>query len=645
MIFEQSEIPDLKKKQLKETDKTPRKEKETAKFFAVDMQKYKLWKEQEFRCIYTGDIIKLSDLFDDNTTQIEHTIPRSISFNNSLSNRTVCFTYANKQKNNRIPSELSNYSDIMERIKPWAEKVEHIKKQIELWKGNTKTAATIERKNECIQQRHMWELELDYWQAKLRTFTIQKDELNTGFLNSQLVDTRIITKYAFHYLKSVFDRVDVQKGSVTATFRKILGVQSTDDKKDRSKHSHHAVDAAILTLIPTADKRDRMLELFYRLQETPDAEKHTTHGELKKLIASCRIGSIDKLVDTIERNILVNHISKDQTLTPAKKKRYIGRRKIKDQWLQGDSIRGSLHKDTFYGAIETHKDEIIMVIRKPLDSLGLKSNKPIKEYADEHLESIIDPTVRESISIQVKKYMQTKGVIFAHALKEPMYMLNKNGEPITHDKNGHPISPIRHVRCRAKAGVGYIKKETVLPIKEQTYLSNKDYKNQYYVQTDDNYLCLFYKGIFKGENKRAFRIINYFDISKLNITDTNALFSISEFSEYKQNPLIHLKAIIKKGTRVLFYNTYPEEVQDLDNDALSKRLYIVQKFNAAPTAYLYLYQHIEARDETKMDSSEKGKEYSPGHIPAYIRCKADNFKALIEHYDFEVDTLGNIIFK
>ena len=635
LLFEQNIVP-----------QTTRTQREKAEKFALDMQKYKLWQEQKFQCLYTGKFISLSDLFADNTVDIEHTIPRSISFDDSLANRTVCDAHFNRsEKGNRIPSELSNYEDIKDRIKPWEEKVIHIKSQIELWKGKAKTAATMERKNECLQQKHLWELEKNYWETKLNTFTVQKDDLDLGFRNSQLVDTRIITKYAFHYLKSVFSRVDVQKGSITANFRKILRIQSADEKKDRQKHSHHAIDAAVLTMIPPAAQRDRMLELFYQLQEADDMEKGAIQLRLEKEVNSCSIGAITGLVDSIEQNILVNHISKDQTLTPAKKPRRNGKHIIKGQWLQGDSIRGSLHKDTFYGAIESPEEGIVMVIRKPLESLGIKNNKPIKEFNKEHLESIIDSKLRESISIQVKQYMQEKGLIFAHALKEPMYMLNKDGKPIMQDKNGQTLSPIRHVRCRAKAGVGYIKKETVLPIKKQTYTSPKEYKDLYYAQTDENYLCLFYEGVSKGKHRRSFQMINYFEVSQLKITNINVLFSETEFTQYKKNPLMKLKAIIKRGTRVLFYNTHAEEVLDLDQDSLSRRLYVVRKFNAAPTAYIYLYHHIEARDEREMDSSEKGKEYSTQQVPAFIRCTADTFKVLIEHYDFEVDPIGKIIFK
>ena len=84
--------------------------------------------------------------------------------------------------------------------------------------------------------------------------------------NSQLVDTQIISKYARAYLKTLFNKVDVQKGSITAEFRNIYGIMG-DEKKDRSKHSHHAKDAAILTLIPGSAKREDILKRYYEAKE------------------------------------------------------------------------------------------------------------------------------------------------------------------------------------------------------------------------------------------------------------------------------------------------------------------------------------------------------------------------------------------
>lgn len=367
-------------------DKLNAKSKKVIEVYKKDVTKYKLWLEQGGKCIYTGQTINIKSLFDDNCIDIEHTIPRSISFDNSLSNLTLCNSHYNRTiKKNRMPSELDEYSVILQRIQHWVDRVDALKDAVAYWKKMAKAATTKESKDQRIRQRHLYEMELEYWSKKVNTFYL-KDKTE-GFRNSQLVDTRMITKYAYHYLKSVFNSVEVQKGSVTALFRKILGVQSVDEKKCRDKHSHHAIDATMLTLIPKSTDRDNMISLFYQREELKKMGCSTgeVDSNLAKKIKGCKVGNVSGIAEFIEKNILINHISKDQTLTPTRK-RVRSRGKIvplldergnkmyekntdgsfkldvnghkiplSKRWIKGDCIRGQLHQETFYGAITQAK--------------------------------------------------------------------------------------------------------------------------------------------------------------------------------------------------------------------------------------------------------------------------------------------------
>ncbi|MBQ2599992.1 hypothetical protein II582_01090, partial [bacterium] len=326
--------------------------------YKKDVTKYRLWLEQGCCCLYTGKPINITNLFDDNAFDIEHTIPRSLSFDDSLANLTLCDAHFNRTiKKNQIPTQLANYEEIKHRLQPWFDKVEQLKDNVEFWKARSKRAQDKDTKDYCIRQKHLWQMELDYWQNKVNRFTMT--EVTTGFRNNQLNDTRIITKYAYHYLKTVFNKVEVQKGKVTANFRKMLGIQSTDEKKDRDKHSHHAIDATMLTLIPTASQRDRMLELFYKIQEKKRFDEDTTEleRELKKEIKSCGLsGNVSEIVPFIENNILVNHVSSDRTLMPAKRKARVRGKEVLvknkqgelvNKWITGDCIRGQLHGESY----------------------------------------------------------------------------------------------------------------------------------------------------------------------------------------------------------------------------------------------------------------------------------------------------------
>ena len=287
--------------------------------------------------MYTGRVISISDLFNENRVDFEHTIPRSISFDNSLANLTVCFAHYNRNiKKNQIPTQLPNYeinaqigdevyTAIKPRLKDWEDKVEHIKTMIEFWNGKSKRASNKDQKDEAIRQRHLWVFELKYWQNKLWRFTMA--EVTSGFKNSQLVDTQLISKYALHYLKTAFNTVDVQKGTVTAAFRKIAGIQNAYEKKSRAKHSHHAIDALMLTLIPHAAQREKILKIFYeyleekRMDKEPECFKRQDwlKSELEREVSKLALPMLEPIIDQIDSNILINNIA--QILLTKKKKK------------------------------------------------------------------------------------------------------------------------------------------------------------------------------------------------------------------------------------------------------------------------------------------------------------------------------------
>ncbi|GMQ27857.1 type II CRISPR RNA-guided endonuclease Cas9 [Algoriphagus confluentis] len=70
-----------------------------------DLKRYKLWLEQKYRSPYTGKIIPLNKLFTP-AYEIEHVIPQSRYFDDSLSNKVICEAAVNKLKDNRLGMEF-----------------------------------------------------------------------------------------------------------------------------------------------------------------------------------------------------------------------------------------------------------------------------------------------------------------------------------------------------------------------------------------------------------------------------------------------------------------------------------------------------------------------------------------------------------
>ena len=606
------------------------------------IDKYRLWKEQGYQCLYTGKFIKLTDLFNENVIDFEHTLPRSKSFDNSLANLTVCYhDYNRTVKKNQIPTQLHNYdteydfggsigkcSAIKPRLKTWEEKIGRIKQQIDFWKTKSKKAADKSWKDDAIRQRHLWQMELEYWQNKLDRFTMT--EITSGFKNSQKIDTQLISKYAFHYLKTYFDKVDVQKGSITAEFRKIYGLQAADEKKDRSKHSHHAKDATVLTLIPVAAKRDEILEKYYEAKENKIPFK-----------AEAPFKGFDReFVWSIDDNVLINNITNNQELTPAKRKiRKRGKEIIvngKNRWATGDTIRGQLHEDTFFGAIKPaqkgekgnllknennkfiQEKEVKYVVRVPFQYKKDANTKGVKE-----LSQIVD----EGIKKQIQQIMDIKKCSFKDIFNNDIYLLEKNGNP-----HGNKI---RHIRVWASVS-------EPLAIKKQTNLSDKEYKQSYWAANATN----SFFALYKGNGKKDFDFRNLFGTAK--VMSLNSVKSPKDLFEQKititkgktitELPLAH---ILETGIKVIFKKDENEDLKLLPNSEIIKRLYVYTNFEK--DGRLNFRYHLEARNKIEETYSESEIDFlTPKPTLRFGYAKYD---FLVEDYDFKVKMDGTIEWK
>lgn len=634
--------------QCEEDNYTSKKESGT---YSKNIQKYKYWLEQGGQCLYTGRIISLSNLFDSNAFDLEHTIPASVSFDNSDQNMTLCEAHYNRFiKKNNIPTAMPNYEEdvtidgklytaIKPRLEKWKKRIKRLSKNVEYWRTQARHTQMKDHKDECTKEKLLWQMELQYWRDKLQRFTIL--EVTDGFKNSQLVDTRIITRHAILYLKSVFKKVEVQRGSTTAEFRKILGVQSVEEKKDRTLHSHHAIDATILTTIPTAGKRERILELFYKVQEKERRLKNCSgdayeglkqdleglQAKLKKEVVDCKLGGeISQLGNFINDKIIINHCVKDQTLTPSHKRlrrrgRIVGG-KEHPIWQTGDTLRGEIHAESYYGAITQYaKDKEGNV----LFNNGKPKIDPTLWYVIRRKPTYFNdwkPLEKDIVDKNLFKLMKEQfpdGTSFEDACKQGFYMIKK-GKDKKHNIKTHRI---RHVRCYAV--------KTALKIKEQIYKSTKDYKQYFYAAVGDLYTMCCYTN---GKNKE-YRIYSLYDIAQHR---KSGIEDIPEFITDEKGNRLELSYKLRKGDMVLLYEKTPEELYDMDPVNLKRRLYKVNSFENDGLRIIMTNHMV-----TNKEKGESIKAYS--QIPQTVRCAVNTLKFLImgDHNDFIIKS-NNIIF-
>lgn len=635
------------------------------------IQKIRLWEEQGRKCIYTGKTINLSDVFDGSKYDIEHTIPASISFDNELKNLTLADkSYNNDYKGKRFPTQLGNYDEKKivlgiecepiiknieslfgrrkveyvknkkgdtETVVTW-EKIVQLEKQFKDWKDKASYASTKEIKDNCIQRYHQIKMDLDYMKAKLHTFTLT--EYKSAWRNSQLRDTQIITKYTLPYLKTLFRKVSVEKPAVVNAFKEIYQVKLLVEKKNRAVHSHHAIDAAILTLIPSFYDRDKIL---LKYNEEIDKKTGKIYHEKPKDWESFKPSYILE----IENNILINNIVENKTILQTQKN---VRKKGKIFWqdkdsgkkriAKGDTIRGQLHGESFYGAIklpvrdennkilfdENHnmllQDKIYIVKRRDLlykkdaNSSGFKSLDEIEKI-------IVDKDLFKMIKKQVE------ASDFKTALEKGVYMLDKNGNRVG--------QRIRRIRCFEN-----LKYENIAKIHQHHFVSEKNYKAYTLANNGENTYCLFYQ----GDNGKAIKILSIIDLAELKIKNTQEIWNEPEFSKItsgkgKNKKEIPLYAILKSGDKMIFYKENIYELKDLGKEDISRRMFKVYQFES--DGRMKFKHHLAAGVDTEL--KKDNPEYSSVNLDekqVFLRISQAQWKFAIEGVDFEMTLDGEV---
>lgn len=578
--------------------------KEIEKYIATpsdtDILKYQLWEEQNHKCLYTGEEIRLTDFLGDNPKyDIEHTIPRSAGGDSTKMNLTLCSNrYNHDVKKTKLPSQLAVHDEILERIQGWKEKYEELDSSIRKLKGSR--ASSKEEKDRIIKKKNLLKLQRDYWRSKYQRFTMT--EVPEGFSRRQGTDISVISRYARMYLKSVFKQVYIVKGLATSDFRKLWGIQEDYVKKERVNHVHHCIDAITIACIGKTEY-DKLAQYYHETDEYKQ-------GKGKKPEFEKPWPSFVLDIRHIQDELLIAHYSKDNL--PKQAKRFVRDSKGGKVLTQGDTARASLHNETYYGAIEVD-GKVKYVVRKSLESLEEKDVK-----------NIVDGEVRSKV----------ENAIFLHgslkkALENTIWM------------NEEKQIPIKKVRIFTGSVTRPIN------IRQQRDLSKHDYKRQYHVQNDRNYMMAIYVGHDKkGKEKREFELVNnitaanFYRRSNDKVPTDNQLVPLYSQSGYE------LRYKLKIGTMVLLYENSPEEVWELDRINLQKRLYKVTGLSSLVIQkYLYgtinLVHHQDARPSTEVKQTN-GVFKSTDEFRAGIKLYHTQFSALVQGIDFEINDLGEI---
>lgn len=409
-----------------------------------------------------------------------------------------------------------------------------------------------------------------------------------GFSRRQGVDISVISKYTRLYLKSLFRNVYVVKGIATSDFRKIWGLQEEYEKKERKNHCHHAIDAITIACIGKAEY-DKLAQYYH------DEECYHWGMNSKRAVFLKPWATFTEDVKHIEDTLLISHYTADNIKKHTRKKiRKNG--KITGGYMQGDTARVSLHQDTYYGAIK-HNGEIKYVVRKPIGDADPKN--------------IVDDTVREKVIAAISEHGNLKKA------SEAGIWMNK--------EKGIKINKVRV----------FTSIKNPINIRLHRDVSSQKYKQAYHVTNDNNYSIRIYAETDKnGKEKRSYELLNNYDAIRFYKR------GIPNFPG-KNSSKYMLKWILKKGTMVIFYDKSPDEILNLSIKELNERLYKVYVIES--DGRIRFVHHQEARAVTDI-KTESGEYKSNENFRSRIRMSYNQFQALVQGQDFEINDLGKIRF-
>ena len=414
-----------------------------------DIQKYKMWEmlsndDTKRCCVYSGKQISIHDLFS-SQVQIEHILPYSRTFDDSIFNKTLSYREANAHKGNRTPYEAFgdskdgyNWDGIMDRIKNLPKATQ--------WRFNKNAMSKVK----------------EY---------LEKFGLN-DMIARQLNDTRYMSRLAVQYLKHICkaeyytdengkehreNNCYGLPGSQTALFREQWGLNDWKDKENdekyRASHIHHGIDAFVVacmtrsqlqTIARNATKDEE--EAYKQYKEAKARGEEISKGKCLKEKRKSWFKDIEKPFEGFDR-AKFNEICDKMPIS--------FKPKLKNPEQENSTV-GALHKDTAYSLLEFDKGLNGVFVKR--EELSQFDEKKKKQNEDENNEDDTGDTQEKTNENGKKKDNKKKKIDFIKSVIDTYAekLINEYGETeeaFNKFKEYCETNGIKKIRCKSFADV------------------------------------------------------------------------------------------------------------------------------------------------------------------------------------------------
>lgn len=575
------------------------------------IQKYRLWQESAESCIYCGRRVDVVQFLRGEETEVEHIIPRSILFDDSMSNKVCACRSCNQEKGNRFAMEYIQ-------SKGWEQDY-------------------IERVDSLFHDKTI------SYSKRQRLLMLPKD-LPEDFIERHLRLSQYISREAQGILRKGIRLVSASEGGVTAKLRQLWGYdnilrdlnleryrsmgetevvtvehrdgQRTEERiKDWSKrkdHRHHAVDALIVACTrqsyiqrlnrvnAEADRQE--MDAFIKEQQEQKPSKKEKLSLLEHWLIRQPHFTTKEVMKHVEE-ILISFRPGKRTVTRG---RNVYKRSGKAD-VQRDVLipRGALSEETIYGVIQAGgKDEV--VCKYALQGLKAKD-----------VDYIVDKALQEKVRGRISQYGEKQ------AFAEPLYLDEAKTQEVRSvrcftGKDQSKLVPLRY-NVEGEA-VGFV-------------APGNNHHLALYKDDDGNVvesIVTFWQAVERARYGLPIVVVNPREVME-------KALAIPELPESVLKALpasnLRLMEVLRMNDMFLIGMKNGEiqaAIEGEDYPTLSRHLYRVQKL--ATHDYVFRY-HLETTLDGKDNVGEIPKSYRAQSLKAYVKLNPRKVK---------IDLLGRV---
>lgn len=384
-----------------------------------DITRYRLWKDQNGICLYSGEKIPTRAMFT-REYEIDHIIPYSISLDDRYQNKVLVKAKENQTKGNRLPYEYFGHDKTR-----WAAYENRVKSLI---KSDGKKAHLLKKNYTKEDQREFTERNLN--DTRYATTVVYNMILQYLYLEPYNCDGKTKQVYAVN-------------GAVTAYLRKRWGL----NKKDRTNDRHHAMDAVVIAcctdeMIAKVTKymqdRETAYSKNFRIADEETGEILTRSNFTREQYDEAYGVRFPVPWETFREEIDLRifnddpfgYLMKDRNLqikidypdwmygeeeSPVAKGKYINY--IRPMFVSvacSHKATGRAHEETIRSA-KYHDSDSLVISKKALKDLKLDKDNEIKDYYNKEC----DPLLYEALRNRLLEYNGDGKKAFAEEFHKP----------------------------------------------------------------------------------------------------------------------------------------------------------------------------------------------------------------------------------